>query len=145
MIFQDVLVKKPGRSAFNLSHERKFSADWSYLYPICCIEAVPGDTFKLSTEVLVRTAPLIAPVMHRVNVKVNYFFVPNRLIWDEWQDFITGINQSATYDPTNPSGYFVQKTPPYFALTSSSASSTQANFKDGTLADFLGFPTMRTN
>lgn len=148
-IFQDVLVKKPGRSLFNLRHERKFSADWAWLYPIMCIETVPGDTFRLSTEVLVRTAPLIAPIMHRVNVKVNYFFVPNRLLWSEWQDFITGINQSATYEPTDPSSYFVTKIPPYIAADST-FNTVQTGLgkrllEDGSLADFLGFPTHRPN
>lgn len=83
--------------------------------------------------------------MHRVNVKINYFFVPNRLVWDEWQDFITGINQKATYDPTNPSGYFTTKIPPFWTLNSQATSTTQSYFKDGSLADFLGFPTMRAN
>lgn len=144
-IFNSVLVKKPGRSLFNLRHERKFSGDWSYLYPILCLEAVPGDTFKISTEVLVRTAPLIAPIMHRVSVKLNYFFVPNRLIWNEWQDFITGISQTATYNPasTDQSSYFVTKVPPFYELSNSTSSAYQAFFKDGQLADFLGFPTMR--
>lgn len=72
-IFQHVLVKKPGRSLFNLTHERKFSGNFGYLYPILCTELVPGDTFKVNTEVFVRTAPLVAPIMHRVNVKLNYF------------------------------------------------------------------------
>jgi len=141
-IFNDVLVKKPGRSLFNLKHEKKFSADWAYLYPILCLETVPGDTFKISTEVFLRTAPLIAPIMHRVNVKLNYFYVPNRLVWDEWQDFITGINQSATYDPTSEdqSNYFVTKIPPYWQFKTPTG--VQNYLKDGSLADFLGFPTM---
>lgn len=141
-IFNSVLVKKPERSLFNLKHERKFSADFAWLYPICCIEAVPGDTFKLSTEVLVRCAPLIAPIMHRVNVKVNYFFVPCRLVWNKFPDFITGVNQSATYDPNNPSGYFTTEVPPFVKFKTSY---TQDYLRDGSLADFLGYPTMRSN
>lgn len=141
-IFSDVLVRKPGRSLFNLSHERKFSCDWSHLIPICCLECVPGDTFKISSEVLVRTAPLIAPIMHRVNVKFNYFFVPNRLIWTEFKDFITGINQSGVYDPTSSdqSNYYVTKVPPYFSITDST--DVTKYLMDGSLADFLGFPTL---
>ena len=145
MLFQDVFVKKPARSLFNLTHEKKFSADFGFLYPILCMEAVPGDTFKLGTEVFVRTAPLIAPIMHRVNVKINYFFVPNRLVWSEWQDFITGINQSQTYDPTSQdqSNYFVTKVPPYAPVSSTSGASSY--LYEGSLADFLGFPTLKPN
>ena len=145
MLFQDVFVRKPERSAFNLTHEKKFSADFSYLYPVLFLECVPGDTFKVSTELFVRTAPLIAPIMHRINVKLNYFFVPNRLLWDSWKDFITGINQQGVYDPTSSdqSNYFVTKIPPYFSLNPSASNFLQNLFNDGTLADFLGFPTKR--
>lgn len=78
------------RNVFDMSHERKFSCDMGNLVPIMCEEVVPGDTFKVKTELLLRISPLLAPVMHRVNVFTHYFFVPNRLIWDDWQTFITG-------------------------------------------------------
>lgn len=142
-IFQDVFVKKPGRSLFNLSHEKKFTANFGYLYPFLIIDAVPGDTFKLSTEFFVRTAPLIAPVMHRVNVKVNYFFVPNRLIWSEWNEFITGVDQSRNYVSAGAS-YFVDPVKP-FIKASTAFAANPAYLMDGSLMDFLGFPTMRPN
>ena len=59
---------RPQRSVFDLGHERKFSMNMGALIPILCEEVVPGDTFKMNTEVLLRMAPLVAPVMHRVNV-----------------------------------------------------------------------------
>lgn len=143
-IFNDVLIKKPGRSLFNLKHEKKFSADFGWLYPILVTECVPGDTFKVSTEFFVRTAPLVAPIMHRVNVKLNYFFVPNRLIWDEWPDFITGVNQKGSYEATSGgAGYFVTKVPPFAHFASNDA--VKSYLSDGKLADFLGFPTCRPN
>lgn len=60
------------------------------LVPICCQEILPGDSFRWRTEMLIRFAPMLAPVMHRVNAKTEFFFVPNRLVWDEWELFITG-------------------------------------------------------
>lgn len=142
-IFSDILVRKPGRSLFNLSHDRKFSCDWAKLYPILCMETVPGDTIKVSTEFLIRMAPLRSPVMHRINVKVHYFFVPNRLLWDKWEDFITGIDQKKAYmEADNSNGYFVNPVPPFVTvrgLTEVNSSILQ----DGSLADFLGFPTHR--
>ena len=60
------------------------------LVPIFCEEVLPGDKFRVNTEVLMRLQPMIAPVMHRVNAYVHYFFVPNRLIWNDWEKFITG-------------------------------------------------------
>lgn len=142
-IFNDVFVKKPGRSLFNLTHERKFSANFDYLYPFLVVDTVPGDTFKLWVEMLVRTAPLVAPIMHRVNVKVNYFFVPNRLLWNEWEDFITGVDQNVSYvtqDQQNP--YFVNPVKPFIKASTVNTADPDL-LKDGSLMDYLGFPTMR--
>lgn len=60
------------------------------LVPIGLIEALPGDTIQHSTSLLVRMSPLLAPVMHPVSVRVHHWFVPNRILWDDWEDFITG-------------------------------------------------------
>ena len=45
---------------------------------------------RCRSEVLVKLAPLIAPIMHRVDCFTHYFFVPNRLVWSGWEEFITG-------------------------------------------------------
>lgn len=89
-IFNQLNSNNPKRSVFDLSHERKFSAGMGYLTPILCQEVIPGDTFRCNAESLVRFAPLVAPMMHRVDVYTHFFFVPNRLLWDNWSDFITG-------------------------------------------------------
>jgi len=77
-------------SLHNLSHTKAFSGFMGSLMPIGWKEVLPGDHFQHSTTALIRTQPLLAPIMHRVNAKIFHFFVPNRLIWDNWQDFITG-------------------------------------------------------
>ena len=89
-IFSSVRVSKPKRNAFNLSHEVKLSCNMGELVPFMCQAVVPGDTFKNTSEIFLRFAPMLAPIMHRVNVYTHFFFVPNRLLWDKWQDFITG-------------------------------------------------------
>lgn len=78
------------RSKFSLSHYKLFSCDMGELVPIAVTEVLPGDTIQHSTNALVRAAPLLAPVMHQVQANIRHFFVPNRLIWDEFEDFITG-------------------------------------------------------
>lgn len=60
------------------------------LVPVGCMEVLPGDTFQHNASTLLRVSPLVAPVMHPVNVRIHHFFVPNRLIWANWEDFITG-------------------------------------------------------
>lgn len=89
-LFNSVKLKKPKNNYFDLSHEKKLSMNMGELVPIYLQEVVPGDKFNVSTEMLIRLAPMIAPMMHRVNAYVHYFFVPNRLVWDNWQDFVTG-------------------------------------------------------
>lgn len=88
--FDSVELRKPKRSMFNLSHERRLSTRMGRLTPIFVSEVMPNDTFDSSSEVMLRLAPLLAPIMHRVNVFVHYFFVPNRILADWWEDFITG-------------------------------------------------------
>lgn len=78
------------RNVFDLTHEKKLTCNMGSLIPILCEDVLPGDTFKLSTSMLVRLNPLLAPVMHRITAFTHFFFVPNRLIWTDFQDFITG-------------------------------------------------------
>jgi len=89
-LFSQVRTKRPGYSAFNLSHERKQSMTMGTLTPFYLQEILPGDRIRVNSETFLRMAPTLAPIMHRVNVTVHYFFVPNRILWDNWKDFITG-------------------------------------------------------
>lgn len=78
------------RNKHNLSHTRLCSFNMGALVPITWFETLPGDSIQMSTAALVRAAPLVAPVMHPVDVRIHHWFVPNRLLWDDWEDFITG-------------------------------------------------------
>ena len=97
------------------------------LVPMFCQEVVPGDTFQVNSECLMRLAPMVAPMMHRVDVTMHFFFVPNRLVFDKWDKFITG-------------GLKGEDTPvlPYYALGSSLWDS--GILKEGSLLDYMGYP-----
>lgn len=79
------------------------------LIPVGLMEVLPGDTFQHSTSVLARMSPMVAPVMHQIDLRVHHFYVPNRIIWSDWENFITGgpdgnnddviPTMSATYSP----------------------------------------------
>lgn len=99
-IFYQNKPAKVKRTAFDLSHEKKFSARMGQLLPIFSQEVVPGDTFKINTESLIRFAPMVFPVMHRIDAYIHYFYVPNRIIWDRWEKFITGDEERTL--PTIP-------------------------------------------
>jgi len=88
--FQNVRSLRPGRSVFNLSYEKKLTCDLGELIPTMCDEVVPGDKFIIGNEVVVRFQPLVAPVLHEINCFIHYFFVPYRLLWEDWEDFISG-------------------------------------------------------
>lgn len=113
------------RHKHSLSHYRIASMEMGGLYPVQCTEVMMGDVWKASSSALVRVTPLIAPVMHPVQVKLHHWFVPSRLLWAGWEDFITGgpdgIGGSAGVYPTITAGGGG------FALKS--------------LADYLGIPT----
>lgn len=78
------------RSKFSLSNYKLFSGNMGTLMPVGITEVLPGDTIQHSTSALVRAAPLLAPVMHPVHVRIAHWFVPHRLVWEDWEDFITG-------------------------------------------------------
>jgi hypothetical protein len=88
-IFNSIQLVKPKTNVFDLSHDVKLSANMGDLVPVMCTEAVPGDKFKISAESLIRLAPMVAPLMHRMDVSIHYFFVPNRILWHNWENFIT--------------------------------------------------------
>lgn len=78
------------RNKHSLSHYRLLTCDMGRLVPIGCYEVLPGDSVQQSTSLLVRVSPQLAPVMHPISVRVHHWFVPHRLVWSGWEDFITG-------------------------------------------------------
>lgn len=121
-VFQRTAPARVGRSVFNLSHSKKLTCDMGQLIPVCAVEMVPGDVFDISVEAVIRLQPLVAPLLHEVNAYFHYFFVPYRLLWDDWEDFITG-GEDGTSAPTIPVW-------------------TPTDYAVGSLWDYMGMPTM---
>lgn len=111
------------RSKFSLSHYKLATLNMGNLVPIGLTEVLPGDTVQHSTSALIRVSPLLAPVMHPVHVRVHHWFVPHRLVWDDWEDFITG----------GPDG---MNTSVFPTITFGGGSGAAI----GSLADYLGVP-----
>lgn len=122
-IFSKVSLKRPQSSTFNLSHERKFTCEMGIATPSLCMEVVPGDFFSMSSQQIVRFQPLVTPIMHEISVTNHYFFVPNRILWSGFEEFMTGGKTGNSL-----------KVAPYFLNVS------RANFGAGSLSDFLGVP-----
>lgn len=89
-IFNSIKMSAVKSSKFDLSHDLKLSFSMGELIPTTVMDVIPGDIVNISTENMLRFAPLIAPVMHRMKVHTHYFFVPNRLVWPEFPKWIVG-------------------------------------------------------
>lgn len=94
------------------------------LVPCGLTEVLPGDSIQQATNALVRASPLLSPVMHPIQCRIHHWFVPHRLVWDDWEKFITG----------GPDGMDASVFPTI-------AMPADTGFAVGSLADYLGVPT----
>lgn len=133
-IFSQVPTTRIARSRHNLSHQVKMSFDAGKINPLLCELARPGDTWRVGLEQFVRTMPMIAPLMDRMDIKVDSFFVPLRLIWDDFEDFIT----------LGPTGEFSALRPTISVPANSIPSVYQYKYAPifgiGGMSDYLNFP-----
>lgn len=111
-------------SKFNLSHTNLLTCDMGKLVPFYFEEVLPGDEFRVKTDAIIRLAPMLAPIFGEVDFYTHYFFVPNRLVWDNWEDFITNGLETGSSNAVWP----------YIT------GSTGDNWDVGSLADYLGVP-----
>jgi Capsid protein (F protein). len=118
------------RSKFSLSHYKLLSCDMGELIPMGLLEVLPGDTFQHAASALVRVSPLLAPVMHPVHIRIHHWFVPHRLVWEDFEPFITG----------GPDG-FDESVFPTITLDWTTGTPPTGSGVVGGLADYLGCPT----
>lgn len=134
-LFNSVKIRNHKRQRFNLSHSQRLTTEFGRLTPIMCEPVLPADKFTVSTTLKVRFAPMTLPVMERFKAYVHYWYVPNRILWDNWESFITG-GESGVEDLEHPY--------PYIKLGSNHSGNdgglALTNFANGSLFDYLGFP-----
>jgi len=88
-----------GRSQFDLTHSHKTTFDAGYLIPYFVREVIPGDTQTCKLEAFLRIfSPLDAPIMDDIGVDIDFFFVPNRLLWDNWEYFLGAHDAAGAQD-----------------------------------------------
>jgi hypothetical protein len=119
--FTHVGLYVPGSNTFSLSHEHKFSCDAGFLIPTLMEEVLPGDTFSYSNSCLARLTPMVNPVMHKIDVSFQSFFVPSRIIWANFPKFM----EQTLPDESSPVA-------PYFS---------NVVINVGDLGDYMGLPT----
>lgn len=113
------------RSKFDRSHGYKTTLDGGYLVPVFVDEALPGDSWTCGYKQLARLTSAITPFMDRMRASVFFFSVPKRLVWENFEDFITGstrgkVGTTHTTYPVNRVG--------------------SSNWHPGSLYDYMGIP-----
>lgn len=113
------------RSKFNLSFPLQTTFNAGYLIPFLVQDTLPNDTFYISARSFIRAQPMTAPLLHDVDVFLQYFYCPERILWDNAPAFFLGTNEvDGLAPPTRP---YIQAPAEGFSI--------------GSLADYLGVPT----
>lgn len=113
------------RSKFNLSFPVQTTFNAGYLVPFLVQDTLPNDTFYISARSFIRAQPMTAPLLHDVDVFLQYFYCPERILWDNAEAFFLGANElDGVAPPTRP---YIMSPAEGFAI--------------GSLADYLGVPT----
>lgn len=129
-IFDRVPIDLPNRSGFDVSHETLFTATTGTLVPCLCKPMLPNDTVSLGCNFQVQLPPMVTDFYGKVDAVVEVFFVPNRLLWGGWEDFIT----HPTKNPVYPEGTLVEGRPTRVPTINLN----RMSILSGSLADFLG-------
>jgi len=111
------------RSTFNRVHGLKTTFNAGFLIPIYVDEVLPGDTFQMNATGFGRLATPLYPVMDNMYVETFFFYVPNRIIWDNWEKF-----NGAQDDPGDSTDFLIPQI-------------QGATVAEGSLYDYMGLPT----
>lgn len=114
------------RSSFDRSFSHKTTFNFGEVVPIFCEEVLPGDTFSVDTSKIVRLQTMLSPIFDNMFLDTYFFFVPNRLTWDHWKEFMGENTQSAWY--------------PSVEYNIPTIGAPSGGFAVGTLADHMGLP-----
>jgi hypothetical protein len=114
------------RSKFQIQSALKTTFDASYLIPIYVDEILPGDSMNLQMTAFCRLATPTTPVMDNLHFETFWFFVPNRLVWDNWQKF-----QGEQIDPGDSTDYIIPQ-----------QVSPAGGYAELSLQDYMGLPTV---
>ena len=128
--FSDAPAMYMKRTKFDRSHVYKTTFDSGKLIPVFVDEVLPGDTTRMSVNYFARLATPIKPVMDNIYFDWFFFFVPNRLVWEHWQNFC--FEQEDPDDSTD------------YVIPTISASSKVVNSLVGSLWDYFGLPINTT-
>ena len=123
----------PKLNAFDLSHNHYHTMDFGRIHPVAWYECVPGDIYDLDFQALVRVQPMIAPIMNNITCELHSFFVPTRLLWKDFEKFITTIDGDVIPPET------FEGSPPVWGQNDSDGSIAEINTDSMEMWDCFGF------
>lgn len=118
------------RSRFDRSQDVKFTFNVGDLIPWFVEEVLPGDTFDITTSKVVRLQTLLTPVMDNIYLDTYFFFVPNRLVWSHWKNFMGESEKAWTPE--------VEYVVPSISLSNSGQQIGEV--QTGDILDYMGIP-----
>ena len=129
----DLNIKERDYSTFDLSHLHRTTFDMGKIIPISTKVIIPGDKVNVSVDAFVRGMPTIAPILDKIDIKINHFYVPYRVLWNKFEEFYTKNNIHTALGEPAP-------TMPTFktALNPLNGQPLNPNYPCGRLADYLG-------
>lgn len=116
------------RSSFRRSHRHSTTINGNLLFPIYVDEVLPGDTFNMNVTAFGRLTTLIAPIMDNVYIDTFFFFVPNRLVWDNWQKF-----NGEQSNPGDSTDFLIPRL----------ADPGDTGYASGSIYDYFGLPVLQ--
>ncbi len=125
--FANVPTLEHPRSTYDMSCNVKTSFNVGDVIPFFFTEVLPGDTWKLDTNKVLRMPPMVSAPMDNLYLDTYYFFVPNRILWEHWRDFL-GENRQSAWTPTTEYEIPQLKAP------------LSTGWTRGSIADYLGIP-----
>lgn len=132
-IFNEQPIDIPNRSGFDMSFENALTQTVGTLTPILCEEVMPNETFDIGQLSQITLPPMATNFYGRVDLRIEAFFVPMRILWGGWQNFWT-------MPANNPySVVTVRPTQVPYGTISGSVDSPSTVLRAGTLADYLGY------
>jgi hypothetical protein len=124
--FSDAPAMYMRRTKFDRSHVYKTTFNSGKLIPVFVDEVLPGDTTRMSVNYFARLATPVKPIMDNIYLDWFFFFVPNRLVWDHWQNFC--FEQEDPDDSTD------------YVIPTMMANDNSNNTYVGSLWDYFGLP-----
>lgn len=146
-IFKHNIENSPKRSEFNLSYKNIFNCEMGLLRPFYIEETLPSDKFTISNAIMARISPMEVPLMSRIRIFTDYYYMKNEWIWNNWREFVTK-GRSGNYEVTKPIKTFstgVDESNQEYTKQGQAYKVNNGVLSKESLAAALEFPILMTN